>query len=43
MFKVLIPAAAAVALVAFAARTQPLDAFPSVDAPFSARVIFGNF
>ena len=33
MFKVLIPAAAAVALVAFAARTQPLDAFPPVETP----------
>jgi len=33
MFKVLIPAAACIALAAFAARTQPLESAPSTETP----------
>lgn len=36
MFKVLIPAAAAIALVAFGARTQPLEAATALEAPAMA-------
>ncbi|WP_395942436.1 hypothetical protein [Brevundimonas sp.] len=36
MFKVLIPAAASIALVAFAARTQPVDSVTQMEAPAMA-------